>query len=492
MTRFVLANHDMTAHVWAQQNQDYGRSPDGRIKFEGRTLYSYGSHFALGFIAPDGVALLNSDSYSTSTGKHKSITSRAVTNRTRHYVPDLTKLARNLDSYFKNYGPDSNKRHAADIRAYLLKHAADLPDSAGPYLCGLIGIAKSWAGLQKERARLDAQAARKAAKNARDSALREAESWSAMADSEFTGLIREALTNRDKLYRLSQIAKNLRTSHKAAKDQKRFARGKVGTLWGRLQRIYKARRNLDAMAARAEHRKAARHAIKALRRAGAGQFDSLRFVAEHMAALNGRPVENTPESLALFVTVPLQRLANRAVAMGATMRARVESALAEAAPLATAERARLLAVITAEAEALAAERIEKERATREAWFAGENVRFYARDAMGAAYLRAVKVERDDSGAITGGELQTSQGAAVPLTHALRAFQFLKAVKERGQAWQRNGRTLRVGHFQVDRVEANGDFSAGCHAIRWAEVTRVAADLGVAGLAPDESAATPAH
>jgi hypothetical protein len=492
MTRFVLANHDMTAHVWAQQNQEHGRSPDGRIKFEGRTLYSYGSHFALGFIAPDGVALLNSDSYSVSTGKHKSIARGAVGHRVIHYVPELTKLARNFDSYFANYGPDSNKRFAAEIRAYVLKHAADLSDSAGPYLCGLIGIAKSWAGLQKERARLDAQAARKAAKNARDSALREAESWSAMTDSEFTAFIREALTNYDKLNRLSRLARNLRTSHKAAKDQKRFARGKVGTLWGRLQRIYKARRNLDAMAARAEHRKAARHAIKALRKAMAGDIAHLRFIAEHMTALDGRAVENTPESLAFFVTVPLQRLANRAVAMGATLRARIAGAIAEAAPVVTAERARLLAIVTAEAEAREAERIEKERATRESWFAGENVRFYARDAMGGAYLRAVKVEKDESGIITGGELQTSQGAAVPLTHALRAFQFLKAVKQRGESWHRNGRTLRVGNFQVDSIDSNGNFIAGCHKIQWSEVARVAIDLGVAGLAPDESAATPSH
>ena len=107
-------------------------------------------------------------------------------------------------------------------------------------------------------------------------------------------------------------------------------------------------------------------------------------------------------------------------------------------------------------------------------------------------LRAIDVERDDSGTITGGTLQTSQNASVPLPHAVRVFQFVKLVKERGTAWERNGRTVRVGHFTVDRIEPTGSFKAGCHNIAWAEVERVAQALGVFDLPATDAATVPSR
>lgn len=76
------------------------------------------------------------------------------------------------------------------------------------------------------------------------------------------------------------------------------------------------------------------------------------------------------------------------------------------------------------------------------------------------------------------KLETSQGACVPLSHAVRVFQFVKLCRERGEAWQRNGKTLRVGHFQVDRVDIDGSFRAGCHFIQWPEIERVARKHGL--------------
>jgi len=111
---------------------------------------------------------------------------------------------------------------------------------------------------------------------------------------------------------------------------------------------------------------------------------------------------------------------------------------------------------------------------------------------GSAYIRANGVERDAAGAITGGELETSQGARVPLAHALRAFRFLKACRDKGEAWQANGRTLPVGQFRIDRVESDGGFRAGCHRIAWAEVSALAERLGVAELAPADTTETRAH
>ena len=107
-------------------------------------------------------------------------------------------------------------------------------------------------------------------------------------------------------------------------------------------------------------------------------------------------------------------------------------------------------------------------------------------------LRARGVKRDDSGAIVGGTLETSQRAEVPLAHALRAFRFLKLCREKGKAWRANGKRIHVGHFAIDSVDARGNFVAGCHRIQWAEVARLAEALGVAELAPADTTESREH
>lgn len=123
---------------------------------------------------------------------------------------------------------------------------------------------------------------------------------------------------------------------------------------------------------------------------------------------------------------------------------------------------------------------EKERAAIVArWLDGEHINnFYATAPSGGAYIRAENVEHDESGAIVGGILRTSQGATVPLIHAVRVFRMVKMVRASGKRWQRNGARIRVGHFEVDHIEPNGDFKAGCHRLKWFEIEPLAKSLGV--------------
>ena len=100
-----------------------------------------------------------------------------------------------------------------------------------------------------------------------------------------------------------------------------------------------------------------------------------------------------------------------------------------------------------------------------AWRDGEidnSWRMPKKDESNGAFLR-----------IRGDNLETSLGAKVPLSHAIRVFQFVKLCREKNQEWKRNGKTLRVGHFQVDCVNPDGSFFAGCHFIAWPEIERVA-------------------
>lgn len=77
----VFSSHDNLAHVWAQQTYPIGYASDCRMFFDGPTIYSYGTHFAIArFVERKGhkAVLFTTRSYSSSTGKHKSIARRAL------------------------------------------------------------------------------------------------------------------------------------------------------------------------------------------------------------------------------------------------------------------------------------------------------------------------------------------------------------------------------------------------------------------------------
>lgn len=121
-----------------------------------------------------------------------------------------------------------------------------------------------------------------------------------------------------------------------------------------------------------------------------------------------------------------------------------------------------------------AERHAREEEQREAWLAGEaGVYWHGRSLTGGALLR-----------ITGEKIETSLGASVPLSHAIRVFRFVAECRAKGADWWPNGKSVHVGHFTVDRVYPNGDFKAGCHLIEWSETERLARQLGL--LTPDNS------
>lgn len=148
----------------------------------------------------------------------------------------------------------------------------------------------------------------------------------------------------------------------------------------------------------------------------------------------------------------------------------------------------------AECERMAAEAAEAERLRnadlaekREAWRNGAELRalgeYRLDDGDGGALMR---IEGEGDGA----ELVTSQGARVPLTHAVKAFRFIKLIRQRGEAWNRNGRTVRVGHYQVDSIQPDGGFTAGCHHFNWPEIERVAILAGVFDCPASDAAAEP--
>lgn len=386
-------------------------------------------------------------------------------------------------------------RHLEAVQA-----ESDTPDALA-YLLGLVGLGRSRAKVLRQ-AEADARAkARREAQEAEAKAEAEARTLSGDALSlsylepcrPWAETLRWAVGKQDARGLLGNLSKRLLRAQKWAKGRRGWIKAHA-TLKARRAEVRAALGNLEARQARAWANRETRRAISALRPDNLARVLEGQAVSHALADYVGRggaaaqaddSAQEGREVAALMTARALGVLAE-AGPVAPSIKARARAALAKVAPAAEAAREARAARVTAAAEAREAERLERERAAREAWLAGDKAaRFYGRDAQGGAYLRAVDIERDESGAITGGELQTSQGARVPLVHALRVFRFLRHCRETGQPWQRNGRTLRVGFYQVDSVDPDGTFRAGCHLIRWPQVADLAERLGVADLAPQD-------
>lgn len=80
--------------------------------------------------------------------------------------------------------------------------------------------------------------------------------------------------------------------------------------------------------------------------------------------------------------------------------------------------------------------------------------------------------------IDGHEVETSRGARFPIMHAKRGLALVRAVMARGEEWRPNGSSCRLGHYHIDRIEANGTVHAGCHVVGWEEINRLAEEIEV--------------
>lgn len=79
----VFSTSAEVAHIWAQQNQNEGRTSKGHCFFEGAFIWSYGKHYCLGAILTnkkgEKLAVLNDDNSSlTTNGQRHEVRSAAA------------------------------------------------------------------------------------------------------------------------------------------------------------------------------------------------------------------------------------------------------------------------------------------------------------------------------------------------------------------------------------------------------------------------------
>lgn len=88
----VFSSNAQLAHVWAQQTQDYGRG--NSLFFERDTIWSFGYHYKaakIHAIKGKPFALVNSDRYSSCTGKHLNYITSALQGLMPYFhAPDVT------------------------------------------------------------------------------------------------------------------------------------------------------------------------------------------------------------------------------------------------------------------------------------------------------------------------------------------------------------------------------------------------------------------
>jgi hypothetical protein len=80
--------------------------------------------------------------------------------------------------------------------------------------------------------------------------------------------------------------------------------------------------------------------------------------------------------------------------------------------------------------------------------------------------------------IHGDNIETSRGAVFPVTHGKRAFQLIAECRAMVRFWEKNGHSIQLGTFQIDRIDADGTVHAGCHVVPWSEIERTARTLGL--------------
>lgn len=460
-------NNSMVAHVWAQGEQPSGRSHNGNFYFDARILYSYGSHFAVGVRMNDNQAVLNSDSYSISTSGMQSDASSAVSHFSTVYVPKLQDIARAL-SYLANNGTKAGRSASqiAEVIAHIEKHAAVMSIKAGGY-------------------RWQEEAAAEGEETRADRLLR----FCGIPKARAAAAIKRGLAKAAKDAKASAAAERKRAKAEAVTLAGMTANELDNWLATRWHfRPFTGNRREDEYAAE-RLRNASKDLFRAQKTAKAEGFSDKRRNAlkAHRAAVLAMLKAYDDDAAGYVAQLKAERFAN--------WKARYDAAKDDAARLAvwqsngvhpgqyadgTPEYAALVAADEEGKRLNDAERYRQEQEAREAWLKGENSGRYTR-LSGPGGVALVRRSSD------GERLETSHGADVPWSHAVKAFRFIRLCVERGEAFHTNGRVVRVGHFRVDSIDAQGNMTAGCHRFAWADMKALAEREGVFALSPSAEA-----
>lgn len=425
--RYTFGTHSQTCHVWAQQNEatHTGQSGDGRIRFEGATIYSYGNHFPMARLVPwhgEGRAVLvNCDGYSVSTGQHlRDMRSALATTDisipvSTEFLKDNPEPRRALidkeHTALLELFASSGNREALDVFRAIYKPRAKVP-------ADVVAWSKARAALAAK------QALAVKVKDAR----RVAQACKAPLLDKFATVPAEASS-----YQIEDAIRRLKREGSSVLSA-RTVLAKV-----------KASRKLIVACSKGAKALKERRAI----------WEAVLWPARKREAREGR--------LAV-----LKKFSDD------DRRWYPETELGELWALAIAEGLPVAEVV--------GRYIQLEQWQKECPETFKRNVYRARDAVLPEDWEAGKggtlncyyvSTRETLVRRKGDTLQTSRGAECPFAHAVIAYRKAQACRADGVTWERNGHTMHVGHFNVDRIDADGTLHAGCHTIGFDAMTRLA-------------------
>lgn len=430
------------AHVWAQQNQDWGRNAKGTVYFERETIYSYGHHFPMARFARADVVLINRAKYSVSTSSHQ----------------------RDVESAIRHKKQFSVENCLAQTKA---EHGANLKDYKESFEAGLKTARNSRVNLWGRRCAMESL----------PGIVREANEYARLFLRKRKNVI-ELPADFDWLASEIEKAGKTREQKRALRE---YAEAKLVCT-----KMYGARRVITAT------RDAKRNGAtfkpidaKQLLRVWRAAKKAYAFLDFARASYNGNVVitaqaswDGNKNAIERFDGNDYRR--PRGFQAFDRFAQRVKSdAEIEAERLARAERERHWQ----------AEQAQRERQRAEGKEARERLKNASADAL-CDYWRQTGID-----ATNGRELSdwpcmlrvvddvifTSWGANFPTSHAVKAWPAIKRVFASGKPWHTNGHKIPLGHFHVDSIDPNesgGTLRAGCHTLTKAEVENCARLLGL--------------
>jgi hypothetical protein len=474
-------DNSMTAHAWAHGNGE-ARSHNGNLFADGRILYSYGRHFPVGVrIAPD-FFVMNADSYSISTSRHQMEARRAVHGRVAS-VPDLEKVATLLSQ-----AADGDAPHNAAARLVQFFERAEMANACEldtmQALFDLVGSRANPYAVNRRAIKAREKKAADAEKKRQAAALDLARKCLAHPLATFTyrnGEARAPLAPYSR-YNIETLPTEMARAWKVAKA-KGWSAESLRKLRQRENLVREGLKREEKRQQALPRRRRAREALATLR-----QLRGSRSVADAFAHGSTQLRAAIGEAMfSLYANAPTP------LAFSWDAWSRGARELRDGARKAR-EVAHTIRNAKRQQEAF-------EELTR--WRAGDtSARFPAEySRRDSQEVRAVNVERDSSGDIVGGTLETSGYARVPLVEAIRVFKFLKlcvwkahkeGLEPDSVIWRANGSRVRVGPFSLDYVKASGDFKAGCHFIKYADAHALAIRLGVFDAQASDEVVTHGH
>ena len=97
---------------------------------------------------------------------------------------------------------------------------------------------------------------------------------------------------------------------------------------------------------------------------------------------------------------------------------------------------------------------------------------------GEGYLRFIPAGAPTYLRIVGNEVESSTFARVPLSHVKKLLPLVHAIAHGDTIpFVSNGRTLKVGHFKLNSIDAQGTVKIGCHTILYREVCNLESAIG---------------